>query len=114
LDTNHIEPLPAPNVLAPHWVIAANHVALRLGKTRPVAVIGPSRQLRLLPSHDPVDLVLTLLATVRTGHYVRSLLCFFIEKIALFHATPHPVGSLLMPAASPSAILPDFTPRRQE
>jgi hypothetical protein len=54
------------------------------------------------------------LPTVRTGHYMRPLLCFFIKKIALFHTTPHLVGGPPMPAASPSAILPDFTPRRQE
>src|SRR5271168_1525534 len=99
LDPHDIEALPAPNVLASHRVVAADHIALRLCKTRPVAVIGPSRQLCLLSTHDPVDLVLPLLSTVRTGHHMRPLLCFFIEKIALFHTTPHPVGGPLRPAA---------------
>jgi hypothetical protein len=85
LDPHYIESFPAPHILAPHRVIAANHVTLRLGKTRPIAVIGPARQLRLLPPHHPVNLILPLLPAVRTCHHMRPLLRFFIKKIALFH-----------------------------
>src|SRR6266700_2673815 len=83
LNSHNIEALPAPYILAPHRVIAANHVALRLGKTSPVAVIGPSRQLRLLSPHHPVNLILALLPAVRTRHHVRPLLRPLIKKVPL-------------------------------
>jgi hypothetical protein len=85
LNPHHVETFPAPHILATHRVIAANHVALRLGKTSPVAVIGPSRQLGFLSPHHPVDLILTLLPTVRTRHHMRPLLRLFIKKVPLFH-----------------------------
>jgi hypothetical protein len=74
LNSHYIEPLPASHVLAPHGIIAPHHVALRLGETGPVAVIGSSRELRFLSPDNPVNLILSLLSAVGTGHHVSSLL----------------------------------------
>jgi hypothetical protein len=100
LDPHNIEALPAPNILAAHRVVAAHHIALRLGKTSPVAVIGPSRQLRLLPPHHPVNLILALLPAVWTRHHMRPLLRLLIKKVPLFHR--HLAGR--RPARQPSPI----------
>jgi len=107
LNPDHIKPFPAPDILAAHWVIAPDHVALCLGETRPVAVISPAWQLRFLSAHNPLDLILSLLPAVRTGHHMRTLLWPFIKKIALFHAHlvgPGPNHSCLCPL--PSCLTP--------
>jgi hypothetical protein len=88
LDSDHIEALSAPDVFAAHRVIAPDHVALRLGESCPVAVIRSSRQLRFLSPHHPLNLILSLLPAVRTGHYMRTLLRPLIKKVALFHNAP--------------------------
>src|SRR5438270_13581707 len=113
LNPHNIKALSAPHILAPHRVVPPNHIALCLGKTSPVAVIGPSRQLRLLPPHNPINLILALLSAVRTRHHVRPLLRLLIKKVPLFHT------HLTWPAAPtssrrPSAILPELPPLRQE
>jgi hypothetical protein len=92
LDTHHIKPFAASNVLATHRVIPTHHITLRLGKTRPVAVIGTTWELRLLPPHYPFNLVVPLLPAVRTGHHMRSLFRPLIKKVAFFHPTPHSVS----------------------
>ncbi len=46
LDSCDIEPLPASDILAPDHIVPAHHVALRLGKPGPVAVIGLQSCLR--------------------------------------------------------------------
>ena len=101
---HHVKALPAPHVLASHRVVPPNHVALCLGKTRPVTVVGPSRQLRLLPPHHPVNLILALLSTVRTCHHVRPLLRLLIKKVPLFHT------HLAWPAAPASSRRPICNP----
>jgi hypothetical protein len=90
LDTDYVKPLAAANVFAAHWVIPPHHVALCFGKTRPVAVISATRELRFLAPYHPFNLVIALLPTVRTGHYVRPLFRPLVKKITLFHPTPHP------------------------
>jgi hypothetical protein len=90
LDAYNVKPFAAPNVFAAHRVVTPHHVALCLGKTSAVAVIGAPGELRLLPPHNPLNLVIPLLPTVWTGHYMRSLFCPLIKKITLFHPAPHP------------------------
>jgi hypothetical protein len=113
LNPNHIEALSAPHILAPHRLIPPNHVALGLGKSSPVAVIGSSRQLRFLSPHHPFNLVLGLLSAMGTSHQMVLFLCLLIKKIAFFHPAPHH-GRRPDPAAAPYAILPDMPPRKQE
>src|SRR5271170_4106730 len=112
LYTHHIEPFAAPNVLATHRIIPTHHVTLRLGETRPVAVIGTTRELRFLSSHDPFNLVVPLLPTVWTGHHMRSLFRPLIKKVTLSHPTPHPVLDKST-GRIPSAILPQIPPYKQ-
>ncbi|HXC96240.1 MAG TPA: hypothetical protein VNU92_11095 [Edaphobacter sp.] len=68
LNSDNIESFSAPYVLASHGVVTPDHVALGLGKAGPIAVIGSSGKLCLLSSYNPVDLVLGLLAAMRTRH----------------------------------------------
>ena len=42
LNSDDIEALSASYVFASHWVIASHHIALGLGKTGAVAVVGPA------------------------------------------------------------------------
>jgi hypothetical protein len=90
LDTHNVKPLAAANVLATHWIVSPHHVALCLGKASAVAVICTPGELRLLSPHDPLNLVIPLLPTVWTGHYMRSLFRPLVKKVALFHPAPHP------------------------
>src|ERR1700738_5164432 len=53
LDSSHVEPFSAADILAPHQVIPSHHVALRLRKPCPVAVIRSTRQLRFFAPHQP-------------------------------------------------------------
>ena len=112
LNSRDIEPFPAANILASHHIVPPHHVALCLGKASPIAVISPARQLRLLPPHQPAQLILSLLATVRTRHYMHPLLCLLIEKIALFHPAPHRSRTNRTPL--PSAILHHMSRDEQE
>jgi hypothetical protein len=89
LNTHNIEAFSASDIFAPHRVIAPHHIALRLGKTSPVTIICPARQLRLLSPNDPLDLIFSLLPAVRTGHRMRTLLRPLIKKVPFFHIAPH-------------------------
>jgi hypothetical protein len=88
LNSHDIEAFSAPDILAAHRIIASDHVALRFGKTSPVAVVGSARQLRFFPPHDPLDLILSLLPAVRTSHHMRTLFRPLFKKISFFHAAP--------------------------
>ncbi len=92
MDTRHIEALPAPDILAPHRIITSHHVALRLGEPCFIAVICSTRQLCLLPPHNPLHLVLARLPAVRTGHRVGTRFWSLVKKIALFHQGPSFIG----------------------
>ncbi len=101
LDTHHLKSLAAPHVLAPHHVVTSNHVALRLGKARPVPLVRPAWQLRPLPPHQPPHLVLVPLPAVGTNHHVPPLLRPFLEELPLFHTRSHlPPASLAAPSRS--------------
>jgi hypothetical protein len=104
LDSGDIKPFPAPHILAPNHVVPTHHIALRLGKTGPVAIIGSTRQLGLLSPYQPPQLILTLLPAVRTRHRMFPLFGPLIKKVALFHPSPRwsaadlPFASLCNPA----------------
>ncbi len=85
LNSGYVEALAAPDIFAADQVVAADHVALRLGKSRPVAFIGTAAELRLFASDQPGKFVLALLPAVGTGHGVRAGFRPFVEKITLFH-----------------------------
>jgi hypothetical protein len=72
LDSGHIETLAAADVLAADQVVAAHHVALRLGEAGAIAVVGVAPDLGFLAPHEPGKLVFGLLSAVRAGHPVRS------------------------------------------
>jgi hypothetical protein len=90
LYSHHVESFSASDILTAHRVIAPNHITLCLGEACLIAVVGPTRQLCLLSSHHPLDLILSLLPTMGTGHHMCTLLWPFIKKVALFHA--HLIG----------------------
>jgi hypothetical protein len=101
LNAYYVKSLPAADILASHWVIAPHHVALRLGKTCPIAIIGSTRQLRLFSPHNPFNLILPLLPAVRTGHHMCTLLRPLIKKIAFFHTAPRGLMAELFQAMHP-------------
>jgi hypothetical protein len=114
LDTHDVEAFPAANIFATHRIVAPDHIALRFGEACPVAVIGSSGQLRLFSPYHPLDLILSLLPAVGTGHHMRTLFRSLIKKIALFHASPLRSAPGRSGRDGHSAILPDSTPLRQE
>src|SRR5271170_4347425 len=85
LDASHIKPLPAADVLAAYKVVPSHHITLGLGKPGAVPVISSTRQLSLLPPHQPGQLVLPLLPAMRAGHDKSTLFRPFIKKMAHFH-----------------------------
>jgi len=73
LDSSDFEALAAADVLASHQVVCAHHVALRLGETGPVALVGIARKLRLFAADKPSDLVLA--AWPQCGQVIVWVLC---------------------------------------
>jgi len=98
------KPFSAAHILAADHVVSADHVALGLGETGPIAVVGPAWQLSFFSPNQPAQLVFSLLSTVRARHGVRALFGPFIKKIAFFHPAPRwsagnfPFASLCHPA----------------
>jgi hypothetical protein len=85
LDTADLNALAAAHVLAHHQVIFADHIGARLGELSAIAVVGAGRELSLLRSDQPVELVLGGLAAMWTIQRRRLLLFFLVVKVALFH-----------------------------
>lgn len=104
LNSGDIKPFSAAHILAADHVVPADHVALGLGETGPIAVVGPAWQLSFFSPNQPAQLVFSLLSTVRARHGVRALFGPFIKKIAFFHPAPRwsagnfPFASLCHPA----------------
>ena len=85
LDAGDIEAFAATDVFAADEVVAADHVGLGLGEAGAVALVGAAAELGFFAADEPSELVLALLAAVRTGHGVGSGFRPLVEKISLFH-----------------------------
>jgi len=85
LQACNLEWLTAAYVDARQFIVASYHVRLRLGKARPIPLVGPARQLRPLAPNHPGHLVLPCLPALGTDQGMRALLRRFVEKIPLFH-----------------------------
>ena len=81
----NFEALTAAEVLADHYVVAANHVRAKLGEAGTVAVVGPRGYGLLFGADQPVDFVVIALVAVRTVEGCHFLVGTFVEKFALFH-----------------------------
>src|SRR5260370_28676988 len=102
----------AAHVLAHHHVIPAQHVRLGLGELGAVAIVRSRRQALLLHAHQPLDLILRRLMTMRTTQICRLLIGPFVEKFALIHElglgfrptrrVPHSFAVLLRMSGPPS------------
>ena len=66
LYTCNLEALAAAHVLAHHHVISTQHIRLRLGKLCAIAIVCPRREIFLLHTHQPLDLILRRLMAMRT------------------------------------------------
>jgi hypothetical protein len=88
LDAGDVEAFAAPDVFAADEVVAADHVALCLGETGAVALVGTAPELGFLAADEPGDLVLALLAAMGAGHGVIAGFGAFVEKVFLFHGIP--------------------------
>ena len=86
LHSRDFKPLAAADILARHHVVFPHHVGLRLGKARPVALIGMARQPITLAPHQPRKLILVRLAAVRTSEHMGALFILLIEKVAFIHS----------------------------
>src|SRR5579864_4899521 len=85
--SRNVKPFPAPHILASHHVVFPHHVRPELGKARPVALVGPSRQLTLFGTHDPRNFILRRLVAMRTIQRRRLLFLLLVKEISLFHVT---------------------------
>jgi hypothetical protein len=85
LKPGDVKAFAAADVLAGHQIVFANHIRLGLGEAGAIAVVGVARQGGLLAADEPGDLVFLGLAAVGTSQRVRTLLGFFVEKVAFFH-----------------------------
>jgi hypothetical protein len=88
LNSGHIESLSATDIFAPHHIVTTNHIALCLGESRTVPVVGSPWHLGFFAPYQPAQLIFFLLSAMRTGHPVRTLFRPLIEKISLFHRAP--------------------------
>lgn len=79
------EALAAPQVLAGHHVVAAEHVGAGFGEAGAVALIGAAGDLFLLGTHQPVDFVFSRLLAVRAIQRGRLFFRAFIEEFAFVH-----------------------------
>jgi len=85
LDSGDVEALAAADIFAAHQIVGADHVALRFGEAGAIALVRTARELRLLSTNEPSDLILRGLAAVRAGHGVGSLFGSLVEKVTFFH-----------------------------
>ena len=85
LDAGYVEALAAADVFAAYQVVAADHVALGFGEAGAVALVGAAAKLGFLAADEPGELILALLAAVRTGHEVGAGFGLLVEKITFFH-----------------------------
>jgi hypothetical protein len=85
LDARNLKSLSAAHVLAHHHVVSPQHVRLRLGELRAVAIVRPRGQTFLLHAHQPLDLILRRLMAMRTTQICRLLIGLFVKKFALIH-----------------------------
>jgi hypothetical protein len=78
----------AAHVLAGDHVIFADHIGARLRELRAIALIGAGRELPLLSTYQPGELIFSRLSAMRTKQSVRPPLLFLVEHLAFFHAIP--------------------------
>jgi hypothetical protein len=104
LHSGHVEPLATANVLARGQIVPAHHIGLRLGESRPVALIGTTAKLCLLPADEPSKFIFVRLTAVWARQQVGALLRLFVEKVALFHVFEYftdrrnaPSGTIVSP-----------------
>jgi len=83
-------------------VVAANHVGLSLGESRPVALVAAARELRAFAAHDPGHFLVRRLAALGANEIVRALFRYFVEEFPLIHTMfPLPIFFAVGPAGLP-------------
>src|SRR5512146_71076 len=82
------EALATAHVLAGQQVFATDHVRARLGELRAVPLVSAARQLPLLGTDDPADVVLILLPAVGAGQRGFPGFLSLVVEVALFHREP--------------------------
>src|SRR5208282_2434497 len=85
LHARNLEALAAAHVLAHHHVVPTQHVRLRFGEFRAVAIVRAWREALLLHAHQPLDLILRRLMAMRTTQICRLFIGPFVKELTLIH-----------------------------
>jgi len=87
LKAGDFEGFAAADVHTGEFVVAANHIGLRLCELGAVALVGVAWKLSAFAAHHPCDFVLAWLSTLGTGEVVGSCFGGFVEEVAFFHVS---------------------------
>ena len=85
LNSRHLKPFAAADVLAHHHIFAAHHVGLGLGELGAVALVGPRRKRFFLGTHQPGQLILVDLPAMRAVQGMGLFGFLLVKKITLVH-----------------------------